>query len=45
MPETDDILSKCFLIGTEEHISSMASAFSREEGDLVNYKHSTMWDG
>ena len=41
MPEMDDILSKYFLIGTEEHFSSMASAISSEEGDLVNYKHST----
>ena len=40
IPKMDDILSKCFLIGTEEHFSSLASAISREEGDLVNYKHS-----
>eukprot|EP00092_Neocalanus_flemingeri_P000813 GFUD01000866.1.p1 GENE.GFUD01000866.1~~GFUD01000866.1.p1 ORF type:complete len:1316 (+),score=569.14 GFUD01000866.1:71-3949(+) len=43
LPEMDDILSKCFLIGTEEHFSCLAAVLSREEGetDLVNYRHST----
>ena len=43
LQEMDEILSKCFLIGTEEHFDSLASAISRDDGEqnLVNYKHST----
>ena len=41
VPEMDEILSKCFLVGTDEYFDSLATAVMSEDRDMVNYKHST----